>query len=180
MNNRQTENSYFADKVALRLNHLPAGKTIRVLDAFSAYGRIWNEVRSRSRQTIEVTSLEKRTLPGGFRLLGDNVKFLSGMNLDKFDVIDLDAFGIPFKQLRIVFASDFRGVVFATVIQSGMGRLPNAMLEALGYTAAMIDKTPTLFTRNGFEKFTAWMANNGVTKILVRESGRKHYIAFTR
>ena len=103
MNNRQTKtnNSYLAEKINLRLRHLPNKKSIEVLDCFAGKSVIWNRIKSKSNYNINVIGIDK--IKYGNNLNGDNVKYLKGMDLKRFDLIDLDAYGIPFKQLEIIF-----------------------------------------------------------------------------
>ena len=44
----------------------------------------------------------------------------------------------------------YKGVVFATMIQSIYGQLPIDMLKELGFTETMIRKIPTLFGKRGW------------------------------
>ncbi len=185
MSKAKTDNSHFAAKVQLRLDHLPAEDPIRVLDCFGGKGRIWREIRRQlpGRQ-IEVTRIEiKRGLPGIY-LCGDNRKYLQTLDLDKYKVIDLDAYRVPFDQLEILFGRPQRKAraVFVTFIQTVMGQLPLGMLERIGYPRPMVRKCPTMFGRNGIEKLKAYLAQNGVGAIdIVRcrdGSNDKHYLWF--
>ena len=113
-----------------------------------------------------------------FHLHGDNEKILTGLDLSQYDVIDLDAYGIPFAQLQIIFDGGYTGVVFVTAIQTMMGRLPNDMLVALGFNDAMIEKAPTLMGRRGFQYLLEWLSMRGVTSLKHRTKHRKHYLTF--
>ena len=93
----KTANSFLADKVALRLAHLPEQKTVRVLDCFAGRGTIWAAVRKLApERDIRVLPIEiqpeEDTL---FSLPGDNSRFLETLDLNRFDVIDLDPYGTP-------------------------------------------------------------------------------------
>jgi len=182
MSKVQTDNSYLAAKVELRAEHLPSGP-VRVLDCYAGTGRIWREVRRRCPQRrIRVTGIDTRRLPGIY-LRGDNRKFLGAMDLEPFNVIDLDAYGVPFQQMDILFGRR-RGTaktVFVTFIQTVMGRLPDGLLRALGYTDSMCRKCPTLLCRDGLAKIKAYLSIRGVTEIVRYSSGdgRKYYLSFT-
>ena len=178
MSKAQTDNSFFADKVGLRLNVIPL-RDISVLDGFAGCGSIWRMVRTRFPHEIRYVGLDKLPKSEEFIFLGDNTKTLADMDLDQFDVIDLDAYGVPFAQLEIIFDKGFKGILFVTFIQSVMGKLPHNMLSALGYSEDMVRKCPALFNRAGFEKFCNYLAFKGVNKITHRTKGRKSYIAFS-
>ena len=176
MNNRQTKtnNSYLAEKINLRLRHLPNKKSIEVLDCFAGKSVIWNRIKSKSNYNINVIGIDK--IKYGNNLNGDNVKYLKGMDLKRFDLIDLDAYGIPFKQLEIIFNKGYRGILFITFIQSMFGALPAKMLNKLGYTKTMIKRCPTLFNKNGIDKFKKYLATKGIKKIIIISKKNKNYI----
>ena len=178
MSNQQTDNSYLADKIQLRINSLPEKDTLNVCDAFSGAGTIWANIRKMYKGKINITRIDKEEKNSEFVFIGDNEKFLSAMDLEYFDIIDLDAYGIPYEQLKIIFEKEFKGIIFVTFIQTMQGGLPHDFLIDLGYTKKMIEKCPTLFAKNGFEKLTLWLAIHGVTKIRYRKHARKNYIAF--
>lgn len=173
-----TENSYFADKVALRLAHLPNKSTLRILDCFSADGSLWQEIRKKTKKKLQVLRIEKERGKRGVYLPGDNLKYLSVLDLQQFDVIDLDAFGVPYEQLKILFDRKYAGHVYVTFIQSMFGRLPPAMLEEIGFTPAMTGKAPSLFNRAGRAHFLAYLGAHGVKKTQIISIGRKHYLHF--
>jgi len=176
MNRRQikTDNSYLNSKINLRVNHLPDQQSIKVLDCFAGRSRIWKEIKKKSNKNINVVGIDR--ISYGSTLKGDNVKYLKGMNLDKYDIIDLDAYGVPFKQLEIIFKKKYKGILFITFVQSIFGRLPVRMLTKIGYTKNMIRKCPTLFNRNGIEKFKQYLAINGIKKIIIINKNNKKYL----
>lgn len=97
-------------------------------------------------------------------------------------MIDLDAYGVPYEQLKVVFerAKDVR--VFVTFTQTWQGGLPHQMMMELGYSEAMLKKSRTIFQREALEKFKLWLAKQGVERIKIRKGGLKRnvyaYICF--
>jgi hypothetical protein len=178
LSNLQTDNSYLEDKIKLRLNLLPDKKEIKVIDAYSGKGTIWKNIQNRVDKKINTLKIDKEKKQNDFMLLGDNEKFLASLDLDKFDVIDLDAYGVPYEQLKIIFDKNYKGIVFVTFIRSIMGRLPNDFLLDCGYTLGMINKCPTLFGRKGWTLFKNWLSLHGVKKINYRFHARKYYLSF--
>jgi len=170
----KTDNSYLNTKINLRMNHLPDQQSIKVLDCFAGKSRIWKEIKRKSNKNINVVGIDR--ISYGSILKGDNVKYLKGMNLDKYDIIDLDAYGVPFRQLEVIFRKRYRGILFVTFVQSIFGRLPVRMLTKIGYTRNMIKKCPTLFNRNGIEKFKQYLAINGIKKIIIINKNNKKYL----
>lgn len=176
----QTNNSYLADKVALRAGHLPAGDHLRVLDCYAGEGKIWAAVRRLTGRRITVLPIDvKEYEETSFYLPGDNRAYLQTLDLNRFDVIDLDAYGVPFDQLEQVFSSGYQGVVFVTFIQSVMGQLPLGLLRAVGFSDEMVKKCPTLFGRSGWKYFLEYLSLRGVTRIWHRSHARKHYLGFS-
>jgi SAM-dependent methyltransferase len=180
MNKVQTDNSFLLAKVKLRMNHLPETDPVRVLDAYCGNGIIWDYIKKKSGRDIRVLGIDKKADAAMIYLIGDNVKFMKRMRLEKFDVIDLDAYGVPFEQLEYVLSYDkkknLHHRIFVTFIQSVFGRLPDGMLKRLGFTEAMIQKIPTLIMRNGIEKFKNYLALMGVKNISIKSEIKKHYL----
>jgi len=180
----KTDNSYMAIKVAIRKNEIGDLAKAHVLDAYSGHGDIWRKIKRElpgTVITVDEIEIKKRK---GIYLRGDNLKYLSGMELSQYDVIDLDAYGIPYKQLEIIFKyartrhGEKKAIIFFTFIQTIFGMLPHGMLSNLGYTKAMILKIPTLFSQNGFDKFKQYLGNRGVRQIKYISKGNKHYGSF--
>ena len=174
----KTDNSFLFDKVQLRLNHLPKEDNINVLDCYAGDGVIWSNVKRQSKKNISVVSIEEKKREGVY-LKGNNLKFLKTINLNSFNVIDLDAYGVPYEQLRIIFSKHPKNVVvFVTFIQSLYGGLPKRMLCDIGYSRTMVDKIPSLFFKDGFSKFLRFLYLNNVRNVYVRNFERKHYLCF--
>lgn len=172
----QTDNSYLADKVALRMNHLPSDP-VRVLDCYGGRGIVWAAVQKLTGRRIEVLPIDIID-HGVFHLPGDNRSYLDSIDLGRFNVIDLDAYGIPYDQLASVFRRGFEGVVFVTFIQSVMGQVNHGLLRDMGFTALMIEKAPTTVCRRGWQHFLAWLALKGIEDLWHRSKHGKHYLAF--
>jgi hypothetical protein len=125
-----------------------------------------------------VTAIEKEHDKNKKALTGDNLKYLHILDISKFDIIDLDAYGIPFEQLEAIFKRQFKGIIIVTAIQSMTGALPFKMLCLLGYTKSMIKKCPSLFYRNGDQKLKNYLYLRGIKKIHGTTINRKSYFYF--
>jgi hypothetical protein len=167
-------------KIKLRIDSLPEKEEIRVLEAFGGEGVLWSAVKRRkSNIRFKILSIDKGNY-NRIQLQGDNLKYLQSLNLNEFDVIDLDAWGSPVKQLEILFAKRYRGIVHCTFIQIMQGGLPKVLLHANGYTDAMLAKINVIFLKNGLEKFYNYLANNGVKQVhTISAKGRKNYLWFS-
>jgi hypothetical protein len=179
----KTDNHYTADKVALRVELVLATglKEVKVLDAYGGHGVVWRAASKKLKEqgvSVHRVAIDERDDLKNFHLHGDNTKVMRGMDLNRFDVIDLDAYGYPFEQLKVVFDSRFSGVVFVTAITVSMGIMHKDLLMQQGFTETMIDKAPTLCAKRGWDIFLSWLQKNGVKKIVHRGKARKHYLGF--
>lgn len=185
MSKAQIDNSHFDIKVRLRFENLPAKKKFTVLDCYCGDGLLWKKVRRLApNRKINILGIDKKPDAEGFHLVGENLKFLKCLDLSKYDAIDLDAYGIPYKQIQAVLTAETirRGtIIYVTFIQSVYGCLPATLLNDLGYPPEMVRKIPTLFYRHGFEKIKRYLASRGVRKIrhYADAAYRKHYFCFT-
>lgn len=153
----KTNNSYYDLKKALRKVDLPDKP--RVLDCYAGNHRLWDGVELERYYPID------KQLYENLSITADNIKIMSSLDLSEFNVIDLDAYGIPTKQLEIIFESKFKGIVYFTFIQSMFGALPNKLLIEYGFTLKMLGRTRSLFNKNGFAKFKNFLAKRGVKHI---------------
>lgn len=173
---KKTNNSYLGNKIELRSNNLP--ELPIVLDCYGGEGLIWKGVEQKTGKKINRIGIDKNNYEVGFYLPGDNLSYLETINLNKFNIIDLDAYGIPYKQLKILFKRKYKGIVFLTFIQSLYGQLPYGLLKDIGFTEEMITIIPTLFGKNGWNYFIEFLALNGVGSVTHRSYKNKHYVKF--
>lgn len=170
---------YVKYKVTLRLMSLPKKKEISVLEAFGGEGVLWNEVKKLTDKKIKILSIDKNNY-NKVNLQGDNIKFLKGLDLSKYDIIDLDSWGSPINQLRILKEKKYKGIVHCTFIQTMFGKINNEVLYKLGYTKNMVKKCPSLFNKNGFEKMKQYISTEfDVSKITVFSHNNKNYFYIT-
>lgn len=174
---KKTNNSYLGNKVNLRINNLPEGD-IRVLDCYGGKGLIWKLVEEKTKRNIKRVGIDKINYDIGFYLPGDNLDYLKSIDLSLYNVIDLDAYGVPTEQIITLFERKYSGTVFVTFIQSIMGQMPHKILIDIGFSKQMIEKIPTLFGKRGWDYFLEWLSKKGIKKITHRSNKRKHYLTF--
>lgn len=183
---KQTDNTFFDAKIKLRLDNLPKKKTaIKVLDCFCGDGLIWSAIRSRRPDLdIEILSIDKKPQTEQLHLIGNNLKFLKGIDLQAFDIIDLDPYGISYLQMNYVLTNKTKpgAVIFITAIQRTFGYLPMGFLTDLGYSKKMVHKAPTLFFRQGQKKIMDWLSTKKIkfVKMFCDEFKKVNYICFTK
>lgn len=100
----KTNNTHHALKVDMRVDLIRSlGKDkIKALDAFAGEGVVWKSVQEQLPDVeIELLRIDKGHYSTPDVIVGDNRKVMPSLNLAEFDLIDLDAWGIPQDQLRL-------------------------------------------------------------------------------
>jgi len=179
----KTDNSYLLGKVILRELLIKDLKNINVLDTFGGEGKIWEMIKKRNLdKNINVVSIEIIKGKNNNAIVGDNLKIIPKMDLSDFDVIDIDAYGSPFKQLKaIIDNGSYKNnvIIFTTDIFVMQGRPPNELLSQIGITKNMIKKIPTLFIDFNDRALFDYLYKKGVRKIFeYRPIKNKKYRGF--
>lgn len=164
-------------KVQLRINSIEKLKEIKVLELFGGEGILWKEVIKKTGKKIKILSIDKNKYKK-IQLQGDNLKFIDSLDLNQFDVIDIDAWGSPFKQLKKIIEKKYKGIVHCTFIQTMYGSLDKEMLVEIGYSKEMVNKIPTLFNKNGIYKMKQYLSINGISEIEILTFKNKNYFTF--
>ena len=165
---KKTDNTDIADKVHLRNKYLPDKEVISVLDAFTSDGLIWNAlVKMNPSKTFEIARIDRERNKKGFYVRGENIRFLRSTDLDVYDVIDLDHYGVPFHQLEILFDHKYTSPVsvFVTLNLVGIKPLHIPMLLLIGYSRKMIDISRYLCSKNTEQKIFAYLNLRGVSEV---------------
>lgn len=130
---RRTDNSHLYEKVALRVEAARrlGLDTVRVLDAFHGDGTVWREVaRQLDPVEVDVFGIDVKGQDGALK--ANNLKVLPSLDYSRFDLVDLDAYGVPAQQLAMVAARAPELPVVVTVIMGRQGGLPRLLPEAAG------------------------------------------------
>lgn len=175
----KTDNDNIAQKLAIRLfamNQLAKNpdESIKILDCFAGDGLLWHYIRKESGRPVEHIGIDSLSKIGA-RYLGDNRHYLRHLPIYQYDLIDLDAYGVPYEQLRILSDRKYRGIVIGTFIQCVYGGLPYAMLEEIGYSRRMVKKITKLFFRDGWKKWATFLGILGYEQVFVFHCVNKHY-----
>ena len=175
---KKTDNHYTADKIKIRLDFLPEKDEIKVLDCYGGRGVIWEAIKRKSNKRIIRHAIDKRDDIKYFHYHGDNIKVMASIDLCSYDVIDLDAYGIPADQIDLVIGSGFKGPVFVTAIQTMHGGIPKRIISDLEFPDEITKKAPSLLARRGWQHLKDWLYFKGIRKIVHRSKNRKHYFYF--
>jgi hypothetical protein len=180
MSNRKTNNSFLKTKIILRLQNLPDKQEIKVLDCFAGDGAIWHNIKLNTEKKIIRHAIDEKEY-SDFALIGNNIKVLQSIDLSTYDVIDLDAYGVPCEQIEIVMDKAKSGtIVFYTFIQSFNGALPNLLFDRIGITEAMYSKCRSIFNKGGHKYFLDYLGLIGVEHVKYYQIGRKTYGVFVK
>lgn len=83
-------------------------------------------------------------------LRGDNRRLLRSLDLSRFDLIDLDDYGIPAEQLAIVAERAPGTPVLVTVICQGNTPVPHLICRKLGIPVEWARRSPMAVRRLGW------------------------------
>jgi hypothetical protein len=142
----------FAGKVGLRLAAVEAiasrdprfmNRELRVLDCYAGAGRLWSAVRRCYDGKLEVMGVDTRRFRRSIKV--DNRRILRSLDLDTFDLIDLDAYGVPAEQAQIIAERGYRGPIVWTCIAMVYGLLPAPVTDAEGIPREWRRICPSLF-----------------------------------
>lgn len=181
MSSPKTNNSYLKEKVILRLLNLPDKKDIKVLDCFHGNGEIWRNIKMLSDKNIEIDGIDLKDYSDSFSLIGDNSKVLKSIDINRYDIIDLDAYGVPDIQIEIVKQKAKKEIiVFYTFINSVMGRLPENLLKKIGFSKPMLLKVSTIFSRHQHQKFLFFLSCLKIKGVVqwIQFNNKKYYGVF--
>jgi hypothetical protein len=182
MNKRPTD-AHLAEKILIREANLPAGDRVTVL-ALDSSGRAWLEIAARHKERkIRVVPLGAADSNRGITLKGDELRYLAGMDVNRFDAIDFDWPGVPFEPLQHLLGLTLkkRVEIFCTVAFGPFGGIPAGLLAEVGYTKKMVEKCPELFRKKGLPVFLEWLAIRGVDRVdlVSLKNGRWNQLHFS-
>ena len=179
----KTDNSKLEEKLIIRREVIEkVGKPkIKVVELYAGRSVMWGILRDeyKGKVEIELLSIEKERGKNPRALQCDNLKFIDGIDLSRFDIVDVDAYGIPSKQLMAIKRQGFKGWVIVTAIQSMFGALPKEVLFANGITAEMQKKVSAVFVSKGLQYIQNFMYSLGSRLIRGFFEDRKYYF-YTR
>jgi hypothetical protein len=181
MTRQRTDNDNVSKKLALRMLAVDVllargEKEVRVLDCFAGDGTLWRLLKREYGDCIKHVGIDKGWKRGAL-YLGDNRRYLRFLPIGDYNVIDLDAYGVPYEQMKIITARRYQGLVVGTFIQSVYGCLPYAMLKDLGYSRRMVRRITKLFFRNGWLKWSAYLRLLGYEEVHAYHCANKHYFS---
>lgn len=177
-----TDNSNRAAKKHLRRVATAHLSSLRVLDCYAGNGAMWANVDKE-----KYLGIEKQKGKGNVAdeiINADNLKIIPMLDLSEYNVIDLDAYGIPYDQMYEILDHEMlkRGtVVIYTAITNGMSSVNKNALQLIG-CEEIYKKSPTLVKPFYIDAFYELIRLSGVNKVyeldqdfLKTGSYKKHY-----
>ena len=159
------DNSALAAKVGLRVRWVEGlgVERVRVLDCFGGRGVVWREVGLRAGVTVDRVGIERdRGKAARSDLVGDNMSYLPVLDLGGFDAVDVDAYGWPVRQLRVVAERAPGSVaVFSTRGRMALGGVPRAVLSAAGVPSGWGDAPQGLWMAQAGDLWDAYLVSLG-------------------
>jgi hypothetical protein len=179
----KTDNSKLQEKLIIRREVIAKlnKPKIKVIELYAGKSVMWSILKSefKGRVEIELLSIEKERGKNPRALQGDNLKFIDGIDITRFDIVDVDAYGIPSKQLIAICRQHFKGWIVVTAIQSMFGALPKEVLLANGITKEMMKKVSAVFVSKGLTYIKNFIYSLGCRSIRGFFDERKYYF-YTR
>jgi len=173
--NAHIDNHNLADKQRLRSLATAHLKELNVLDCFAGHNLLWSKFKCKTYYGIEK---EKHK---GRNLIADNLKVIPSIDLSRFNVIDLDSYGVPFPQILLLWKNGtLRSgtVIIYTAIFDTLNGLSRACTDYYGLTK-MAQKTTLILARHSDDMFYGMLYNLGIRKVhrytVMRISQHKHY-----
>jgi hypothetical protein len=157
----KTDNYNIADKVRLRRQAISGIESPCVLDLFAGKNTLWSKMAKNRYYGVELENGK------GENLNVNNLRVIPSLDLSKFNVIDLDSYGIPANQIVAIFSNptlkDGTAIVY-TCITSKISGLNRDVIDILGLRG-MYKKVKTLFNGKGKELFYALLYKFGVREV---------------
>lgn len=170
----KTDNYDINSKINLRKEAVKGLDELRVLDLFAGENKLWKNFDKKIYFGVEK---EKNK---GKNLNADNNRIIKSLDLSRFNVIDLDSYGIPFNQIYDIFNNPTlqSGTVFVfTCITNKMSAVNKKCLKEFNLEK-IYKKCKVLVNGKANELFYAYLQKKGIKEVYLYEvntSFKKQY-----
>jgi len=165
MSNRttKTRSAHLDKKVQVRLQAIKGLKNINVLDCYHAHGEIW-EVISTKIKINNVTGIDIIDSNTKFNFIkGDNEQVVKELNIDEYNVIDLDAFSDCTNLLLYLVPIAKVGTVF--IYTQNLNHVSGPPINLKGREKAINKKAKGITNKFVNDKWLGFLHQLGVKKI---------------
>lgn len=170
----KTDNKSIANKLYIRKEGIKNLNEIKVLDLFAGRNVLWNNIETDKYFGIDL-SAEK-----GNNLIADTRKVFDSINLNEYNIIDCDSYGIAFDLYKKILNNKNikKGtIIFYTLITNEFTKIQNEAKKEFNFKH-FYDKAPSLFNARAIEFFYEMLANHGIKEVTyysLRDKFDKHY-----
>lgn len=169
-----TDNDGIDRKVRLRVEAIKGLAVVNVLDLFAGDNLIWSRIPCQRYYGIEAEKNKGRNLHA------DNRKIIPHLDLSTFNVVDCDAYGMPYEQIQLLFDNptlQSGTIIIYTCISGVLNRLCVRMLSDYNL-AEQYKRSRVLYNRYSAEMFHAMLHSHGVKQVFcyrTKKSMSKEY-----
>lgn len=176
MNQQQTktDNKSIGNKIYIRKKAIADLTEVNVLDLFGWQNILWNNIPTNRYYGVE-SKKDK-----GQNLCADSHSIFASLDLRKFNIIDVDSYGISFDIYKYLLTSSHvqnGTIIIYTAITNEFTKIQNAAKNEFGFRT-FYDKAPSLFNARAIEFFYELLAKYGVKEVSyyeVKDNFTKHY-----
>jgi len=171
------DNNLLNVKIKLRKEVVDLVDSPRVLDCYAGEGIIWKEIKKAEQKDISVFSIDR---VGKYRAdwVGNNINFLRTKDLSQFNIIDLDAWGSPVKQIEVLLKRKYTGYVVVTFISTIAINPDSSLCKSYGLSHEIVKESPAIVGGKIFKMFFDFLAKNRIKEIRVCGTAKKKYLWF--
>lgn len=166
-NSKSTDNSSVSQKRYLRRRATSHLETLRVLDLFAGKGLLWRDFATEKYVAVEIDESKNQNA-----IHTDNRKLIPRIDLSKFNVIDLDSYGVPADQIKLIYDNKTLQdgtVIIYTCISNKVSTIPSTLARYASISRGLYEKAQTLFNGWSTELFFDYLASLGVDKVIEYE-----------
>lgn len=158
----KTDNAHIQSKINLRRMATKDIEKLRILDCFAGENKLWDSFDKDRYYGIE-------KLKGkGNNLYADNLRVIKSLDLSQFNVIDLDSYGVPVKQIIELYKNPTlkigQTIIIYTCITNKMSALNREVLKQFNLNK-IYKKCKVLMNGHSSELFYGMLYNYGVRKV---------------
>lgn len=170
----KTDNKSVENKIFIRKKAIEGLDSVNVLDLFAGKNVLWGNIKTDRYYGVDL-AVDK-----GKNLYADSHKIFNSLDLRKFNVIDVDSYGISFDIfIKLLNRSDVKNgtVIFYTAITNEFTKIRNEAKKEFGFQQ-FYDKAPSLFNARAIEFFYEMLGKYGVKEVNyyeIRDRFLKHY-----
>ncbi len=175
---KSTDNTGIENKILLRKLCVEDLEEVNVLDLFAGENKIWANIETKKYYGIEMQKGK------GKNLHADNLKVIPSLDLSKFNVIDCDSYGIPYRQIEEIYKNPTlqKGtkIIYTSISSPLSGISKKCLIENNLYE--MYKKNKVLLNKLALPLFYEMLRKQGVKKVTeyeIKDSYIKKYGFFT-